>query len=81
MTKHEAPEVHAGRPAAFYVHLFFFPVFGGSLASSFRFGHSRPAMTVWAGPALVITAAPVIVWHRSARQEQRKPRTALDEGT
>ncbi|WFB09295.1 cellulose synthase catalytic subunit [Streptomyces sp. LX-29] len=61
----------------FRIHLFFLLVFGGSLASSFYFGHSHPAMTVWASLALVITAAPIIAWRWTVRQEKRKSKTAL----
>ncbi|MDX3233250.1 cellulose synthase catalytic subunit [Streptomyces sp. ME19-01-6] len=55
----------------FRIHLFFLAVFGGSLASSFHFGHSHPAMTVWASLALAVTAAPIIAWRWTLRQEKR----------
>ncbi|MET7937756.1 cellulose synthase catalytic subunit [Streptomyces sp. NPDC005322] len=57
----------------FRIHLFFLVVFGGSLASSFYFGHSHPAMTVWASLALAVTAAPIIAWRWTVRQEKRNP--------
>lgn len=56
---------------AFRIHLFFLAVFGGSLASSFHFDHSHPAMTVWASLALAVTAAPIIAWRWTVRQEKR----------
>ncbi|MGW2329147.1 glycosyltransferase family 2 protein [Streptomyces sp. NPDC001700] len=61
----------------FRIHLFFLVVFGGSLASSFYFGHSHPAMTVWASLALAITAAPIIAWRWTVRQEKRTTQPAL----
>lgn len=61
----------------FRIHLFFLAVFGGSLASSFYFGHSHPAMTVWASLALAVTAAPIIAWRWTVRQEKRNPQPAL----
>ncbi|GAA1680130.1 glycosyltransferase family 2 protein [Streptomyces yatensis] len=61
----------------FRTHLFFLAVFGGSLASSFYFGHSHPAMTVWASIALAVTAAPIIAWRWTVRQEKRNPQPAL----
>ncbi|MFF7654456.1 glycosyltransferase family 2 protein [Streptomyces sp. NPDC007983] len=61
----------------FRIHLFFLMVFGGSLASSFYFGHSHPAMTVWASLALAITAAPIIAWRWTVRQEKRTTQPAL----
>ncbi|CDR09511.1 glycosyltransferase family 2 protein [Streptomyces iranensis] len=61
----------------FRIHLFFLVVFGGSLASSFYFGHSHPAMTVWASLALAVTAAPIIAWRWTVRQEKRNTQPAL----
>ncbi|MEU8827259.1 cellulose synthase catalytic subunit [Streptomyces sp. NPDC048636] len=61
----------------FRIHLFFLVVFGGSLASSFYFGHSHPAMTVWASLALAVSAAPIIAWWWTVRQEKRKTQPAL----
>ncbi|GDY53993.1 hypothetical protein SVIO_046160 [Streptomyces violaceusniger] len=61
------------------IHLFFLEVFGGSLASSSHFGHSRPAMTVWASRALAVTAAPIIVWRWTVRQEKRNTQPALGD--
>ncbi len=63
----------------FRIHLFFLVVFGGSLASSFYFGHSHPAMTVWASLALAITAAPIIAWRWTVRQEKRTTQPALGD--
>ncbi|TLQ45693.1 glycosyltransferase family 2 protein [Streptomyces marianii] len=58
----------------FRIHLFFILVFGGSLVSSFWFGHDHPAMITWAGLALLITAAPVFAWRYAIREEKRKRR-------
>ncbi|MEU5030399.1 glycosyltransferase family 2 protein [Streptomyces milbemycinicus] len=55
----------------FRIHLFFLAVFGGSLASSFYFDHSHPAMTVWASLALAVTAAPIIAWRWTLRRQKR----------
>ncbi|MFF3750076.1 glycosyltransferase family 2 protein [Streptomyces sp. NPDC002018] len=60
----------------FRIHLFFILVFGGSLSSSFYFGHDHPAMIVWASLALLITAAPILTWRWGMRQEKRKRRGA-----
>ncbi|MEU8968631.1 glycosyltransferase family 2 protein [Streptomyces monashensis] len=57
----------------FRVHWFFILVFGGSLAAGFVFGHSHPAMTVWAALALLITASPILAWRYTLRQERRRP--------
>ncbi|OIJ89026.1 glycosyltransferase family 2 protein [Streptomyces monashensis] len=57
----------------FRVHWFFILVFGGSLAAGFVFGHSHPAMIVWAALALLITASPILVWRYTLRQERRGP--------
>ncbi|MGP4002883.1 glycosyl transferase, partial [Streptomyces sp. 8N706] len=56
----------------FRIHMFFMLVFGGSLASSFYFGHSHPAMIVWATLALTITASPILAWAWTLRQAERK---------
>lgn len=46
-------------------------IFGGSLGSSFYFGHSHPAMIVWASLALIITASPILAWWWTTRREKR----------
>ncbi|MER5972185.1 glycosyl transferase, partial [Streptomyces sp. NPDC002055] len=56
----------------FRIHMFFMLIFGGSLASSFYFGHSHPAMIIWATLALIITASPILAWAWTLRQEKRK---------
>ncbi|MGW3627578.1 glycosyltransferase family 2 protein [Streptomyces sp. NPDC000880] len=56
----------------FRVHLFFILVFGGSLGSSFYFGHDHPAMITWATLALLITAAPIVAWRRGIHAEKKK---------
>ncbi|OON76981.1 glycosyltransferase family 2 protein [Streptomyces tsukubensis] len=61
----------------FRVHLFFIVVFGGSIAASFLYGHSHPAMLIWASFALLITAAPVFIWRWTMRQDSRDRKKAL----
>ncbi|MGP3923567.1 glycosyltransferase family 2 protein [Streptomyces sp. 8N616] len=56
----------------FRIHLFFLLVFGGSLVSSFYFGHSHPAMILWATLALILTASPILAWRWTIRQDKRK---------
>ncbi|MFD9972259.1 glycosyltransferase family 2 protein [Streptomyces sp. NPDC059011] len=58
----------------FRIHLFFILIFGGSLVSSFWFGHDHPAMITWAGLALLITAAPIFAWRHAIREEKKKRR-------
>ncbi|MGW0545928.1 glycosyltransferase family 2 protein [Streptomyces altiplanensis] len=65
----------------FRIHLFFLLVFGGSLVSSFFFGHDHPAMITWAALALLITAAPVLAWRWTVRQEKRNGRGAPPDRT
>ncbi|RZE05061.1 glycosyl transferase, partial [Streptomyces albidoflavus] len=55
----------------FRIHLFFIFVFAASVVVSFFFGNNHPAMIVWATLALMITAAPIVVWRLSMRQERR----------
>ncbi|MGA5354737.1 glycosyltransferase family 2 protein [Streptomyces thermodiastaticus] len=57
----------------FRVHWFFILVFGGSAIAGFVFGHSHPAMITWASLALLITAAPIVTWAWTLRQERRAP--------
>ncbi|MGW2057170.1 glycosyltransferase family 2 protein [Streptomyces sp. NPDC001840] len=56
----------------FRIHLFFILVFGGSLGSSFYFGHDHPAMITWASLAMLITAAPIFAWRWGMRQDRKK---------
>ncbi|MBO0515417.1 glycosyltransferase family 2 protein [Streptomyces beijiangensis] len=56
----------------FRIHLFFMLVFGGSLAASFVFGHSHPAMLTWASLALLLTASPILIWRWTMRQDKKK---------
>ncbi|MEU0373587.1 cellulose synthase catalytic subunit [Streptomyces sp. NPDC006283] len=58
----------------FRIHLFFIAVFGGSLGSSFYFGHDHPAMITWASLALLITAAPIFAWRHGMAAEKKKRR-------
>ncbi|WEO97215.1 glycosyltransferase family 2 protein [Streptomyces sp. FXJ1.172] len=62
----------------FRVHWFFILVFGGSLGAGFALGNSQPAMITWAGLALLITAAPILAWRYTLRQEERGPERAAD---
>ncbi|WP_329019442.1 glycosyltransferase family 2 protein [Streptomyces sp. NBC_00690] len=58
----------------FRIHLFFIFVFGASLISSFFLGHDHPAMITWALLALLITAAPILVWQHGIYEAKRKRR-------
>ncbi|AXG78027.1 glycosyltransferase family 2 protein [Streptomyces paludis] len=60
----------------FRIHLFFIVIFGGSIVASFFNGHSHPAMVIWASLAMLITAAPIIVWRLGMREEKKKRRRA-----
>ncbi|MEU5898523.1 MULTISPECIES: glycosyltransferase family 2 protein [Streptomyces] len=62
----------------FRIHLFFILVFGASMAASFVYGHSHPAMITWATFALLITAAPILAWRWGMRQDKKKPPPAPD---
>ncbi|MGX1882695.1 glycosyltransferase family 2 protein [Streptomyces sp. NPDC055287] len=64
----------------FRIHLFFILVFGGSLGSSFFFGHNHPAMITWATLALLITAAPIFAWRWSMREEKKKKKARGKHG-
>ncbi|MEV7088630.1 cellulose synthase catalytic subunit [Streptomyces sp. NPDC093085] len=55
----------------FRVHFFFIVVFGGSMVASLILGHDHPAMLIWATLAMLITAAPVLIWWWSLREEKR----------
>ncbi|MFI1314074.1 glycosyltransferase family 2 protein [Streptomyces albidoflavus] len=55
----------------FRIHLFFIFVFAASVVVSFFFGNNHPAMIIWATLALMITAAPIVAWRLSMRQERR----------
>ncbi|WP_223774804.1 cellulose synthase catalytic subunit [Streptomyces sp. 135] len=65
----------------FRIHLFFIVVFGASMAASFLYGHSHPAMIIWASFALLITAAPVFAWRWGMRQERKESETPRESGT
>ncbi|MER5770225.1 cellulose synthase catalytic subunit [Streptomyces sp. NPDC001985] len=56
----------------FRIHLFFIAVFGLSLGASFVFGHDHPAMITWATLAMLITAAPILIWRHTLREEKKK---------
>ncbi|WP_156726627.1 glycosyltransferase family 2 protein [Streptomyces apocyni] len=58
----------------FRIHLFFIAVFAGSAIASFFFGNDHPAMITWASLALLITAAPIIIWRWFVREELKKRR-------
>ncbi|QOZ99392.1 glycosyl transferase [Streptomyces violascens] len=55
----------------FRIHLFFIFVFAASVVVSFFLGNNHPAMIIWATLALMITAAPIVAWRLSMRQERR----------
>ncbi|MDT3396628.1 cellulose synthase catalytic subunit [Streptomyces sp. B1866] len=63
----------------FRIHLFFLVVFGGGLVASYVLDHSHPAMTLWASLALTISAAPVIAWRWTVRQDARRAREKARE--
>ncbi|GHF25375.1 glycosyltransferase [Streptomyces griseoluteus] len=54
----------------FRIHWFFIAVFAGSLTAGFALDHAHPAMITWAVFALLITAAPILVWGWSLRGER-----------
>ncbi|MDX2543790.1 glycosyltransferase family 2 protein [Streptomyces sp. WI04-05B] len=56
----------------FRYHWYFILIFGGSIAAGFTFGHSHPAMIIWATFATAITATPMVVWRLMLRQEKKK---------
>ncbi|WP_079179119.1 glycosyltransferase family 2 protein [Streptomyces humi] len=58
----------------FRIHWFFIVVFAGSLVSGVLNGHAQPAMLTWASLALLITAAPIVVWRHTLRQEADRAR-------
>ncbi len=57
----------------FRYHWYFIAIFAGSIAAGFVFGHSHPAMVIWATFALLITAAPMFAWRHGMRQARKKP--------
>jgi hypothetical protein len=57
----------------FRYHWYFIGIFGASIAAGFVFGHSHPAMIIWASFATLITATPIFVWRHMLRQEKKKP--------
>jgi hypothetical protein len=59
----------------FRIHLFFILIFGGSLAASFVFGHSHPAMLTWASLALLMTATPILIWRWTLFQDRKSAKT------
>lgn len=63
----------------FRVHLFFVALFGGSIIAAYVRGHAHPAMVVWAGVALLVTAAPVVLWRWTAWRDARRAKRAAGE--
>jgi hypothetical protein len=63
----------------FRYHWYFVAIFGASIAAGFVFGHSHPAMIIWATFALLITASPVFAWRWQLRQEAKKPAAPAGE--
>ncbi|MFB7075705.1 glycosyl transferase, partial [Streptomyces sp. NPDC056290] len=61
------------RPGTFRYHWYFILIFVGSIAAGFVYGHSHPAMVIWATFALLITAAPMFAWRHGMRQDRKKP--------
>ncbi|MFJ4472454.1 glycosyltransferase family 2 protein [Streptomyces sp. NPDC089424] len=60
----------------FRYHWYFILVFGASIAAGHRFGHSHPAMVLWASFALLVTATPVLAWRWELRQARRRTAAA-----
>ena len=57
----------------FRIHWFFILVFGGSLVAGLLTGHAQPAMLTWASLALLIAAAPILLWRYTLRRERAVP--------
>lgn len=57
----------------FRYHWYFILIFAGSITAGFVFGHSHPAMVIWATFALLITAAPMFAWRHGMRQDRKRP--------
>ncbi len=64
----------------FRIHLFFLLVFGGSLVSSFFFGHDHPAMITWATLALLSRRAGLRLALDRAPGEEERARGAAGPG-
>ncbi|RII19690.1 Cellulose synthase catalytic subunit [UDP-forming] [Streptomyces sp. YIM 130001] len=56
----------------FRIHLFFILVFAGSMGASFSNGNAHPAMIIWATLALLITAAPILLWQYAWQKEKKE---------
>jgi hypothetical protein len=56
----------------FRYHWYFIGIFGASIVAGFVFGHSHPAMIIWASFATLITATPIFVWRHMLREEKKK---------
>jgi hypothetical protein len=57
----------------FRYHWYFIAIFGASITAGFVYGHSHPAMIIWATFAMLITATPIFAWRYMLRQEKKKP--------
>jgi hypothetical protein len=55
----------------FRYHWYFILIFAGSIAAGFVYGHSHPAMIIWASFALLITASPMFAWRWMMRQDKK----------
>ncbi|EGX54786.1 integral membrane protein, partial [Streptomyces zinciresistens K42] len=56
----------------FRYHWYFIALFGASITAGFVYGNAHPAMVVWAGFALLITATPVIAWRWTLRRDSKR---------
>lgn len=63
----------------FRYHWYFILIFGASITAGFVFGHSHPAMIIWATFATLITATPIFAWRHMLRQERKKPPAPAQE--
>lgn len=63
----------------FRYHWYFIVIFGGSIAAGFVYGHSHPAMIIWATFALLITASPMFAWRHELRKAKKQPPVAAAE--
>ncbi|CAM5732848.1 cellulose synthase (UDP-forming) OS=Streptomyces alboniger OX=132473 GN=CP975_12790 PE=4 SV=1 [Streptomyces alboniger] len=59
--------------ATFRYHWYFILIFGASITAGFVFGHSHPAMIIWATFATLVTATPIFAWRHQLRQARKKP--------
>ncbi|CAM5732800.1 cellulose synthase (UDP-forming) OS=Streptomyces alboniger OX=132473 GN=CP975_12790 PE=4 SV=1 [Streptomyces alboniger] len=65
--------------ATFRYHWYFILIFGASITAGFVFGHSHPAMIIWATFATLVTATPIFAWRHQLRQARKKPAVPQQE--